>query len=222
MSGDEAGGGEERRSLLGEFSTSITPRHEVEMERNFKLTHQDELAADQAFNHHMNNLDQKWLADRHALSASPDAVPTFDYERQASRDVWSEYENLQATYQHDKEAIETEYDLLKESIRDNGEPLVDVFEAEAEQIIEDELDPVMEEYRSKSETIDELGADIDRIYAFNSSADQDYYGDSVGYDYDPDTNPFTEEFNLSYYGEDDFLAPDNGNDNGNDGGGRGM
>jgi len=68
VSGDEAGGGEERRSLLGEFSTSITPRHEVEMERNFKLTHQDELAADQAFNHHMNNLDQKWLADRHALS----------------------------------------------------------------------------------------------------------------------------------------------------------
>ena len=220
MSGGEAGGGDDRRSLLGEFSKSITPRHEVVMERDFTLTHQDELAADQAFNHRIKNLDQKWIADRDALSANPDSVPTFDYDRQASRDVWSEYKNLQSTYERDKDAIQTEYDLLKDSIRDNGEPLADMFESKAEQMIEDEIDPLMDEYASKSEDIDQLGVDLHD--SFNSSVDADYQGASLGYDYDPDANPFTEEFNLSSYCEDDFIAPDDGNDNGNDGGGRGM
>jgi len=212
MSGDENESGNNRRSILGEFSAAHRKEFEVWKDRTFEesTTSQVQMRDHQLFEE--NNLKQKLIAEKEAIGHMSQNLPSYAKSYDSPTYAKNRYQEVMAHHEESKVQLDIKYSNIRDNIRDNSQTLEDVFT--------DEAMPPVWEAEPATQDLEQLG--IDTQVEFNLSADINYYSESVGYDYDPDANPFTEEFNLSSYGEDDFLAPDDGNDNGNDGGGRGM
>lgn len=206
--------GDNRRSLLGEFSAAHRKEFEIWKDRTFEESTQSQA---QMRDHQLfeeNNLEQKLIAEKEAIGHMSQNLPSYSLSYESTTYAKDRYEEIMANYEESKVQLDIKYSNIRDNIRDNSETLQEAFT--------DEAMPPVWEAEPETADLEQLGV-IDYQSEFNISADITYQ--STFTTYEDDRNPFTEDWESSHY-EGDFIAPDNGNDNssdnGNDGGGRRM
>lgn len=215
MSAHGNGSGDNRRSLLGEFSAANIREFEIWKDRDFKETRDAQIQMRSENLFEKNNAKQLRDAELDALKHNNNHLPSYDISGGSAKNNSDRYDSIMQRHTASLEQLDIKYSDIRDNIRENGVTLQDEFS--------DQSTLPMIEPEPATSDLEQLG--IDTQYEFNSasSSDGDYYGASVGYDYNDSANPFTEDWESSHY-EGDFRA-DDGNDNGNegnDGGGRGM
>lgn len=211
-------------NLYIDFQDAADRRFEVEMDRDFEMTYQDQLSMEIRRTNDLDAIEQRYKADKATLDANIVPAPRLDMEGQEQRDLRAEFDVIYYDYVSGIEATENYYGPMRDSIRDNGVPLNDVFEIEVDPILNDVAippTPILSDDLSAETDLVTLGVDIE--YEFNSAVDSDYYGSGVSYDYDDMADPFAADYNSyddSY--DDEPALTDNdyngGHDDGHDGG----
>jgi len=206
------GNGDERRSLLGEFSAAHKKEFEIPYDRDFDQTIKSQMDMEKERQFEQNNLEQRKEAELDNLDHKHENIPSYGLSHDSSTELNDRYEDIMTRYEADQYMQDVKYSNIRDNIREDGETLIGEFEAQVEE-------PVWE---NETAVVDFEQLGIDTTYEFNNASDADYYGDSVGYDYNEYTDPFTDDYDSHYEG--DFTVDDDGNDNGNDGnnGGRSM
>ena len=220
MSGSNDTPAQNASDLTAEFDEVVNRRFEVDMARDFVLTHQDQLALDQRQERDFQAVEARYKADKANLVPDAEPAPRLDMEGAEQRDIRAEYDAIYFDYVRGIEAVHAHYDPMRDAIRENGEPLTDVFALQLDEgPIEGPIGPtpILSDELSSETDIDQLGVDLQ--YDFNSTADSDYYGSSVRYDYNEAADPFSADYN-SYDNPFDtdasLTGPDHGD--GHDGG----
>lgn len=203
-----------------DFHDAADRRFEVEMDRDFDMTYQDQLSMEIRRTADLDTVEQRYKADKATLDAGIEPAPRLDMEGQEQRDLRAEFDAFYYDYVAGIEATEGYYDPLRDSIRENGVPLSDVFEVEVDPVLNDVAippSPILGDDVSAQTDLTALGVDIQ--YEFNSMVDGDYYDSGMSYDYNDAADPFAADYN-SYDNPYDVepTHADNGHDDGHDGG----
>lgn len=208
-SGTDNGSDDDRRSLLGEFSAAHKKDFEIPYDRDFDQTIKSQMDMETERLFEQNNLEQRKEAELDNLGNKHENIPSYGLAHDSNTDISDKYEDIIARYKADQFSQDVKYSNLRENIRFTGETLSGEFEAQVEE-------PVWE---GEVATVDFEQLGIDTTVEFNSAVDDNYYGNSVGYDYDEFSDPFADDYNSHYEGE--FIVDEDSNDNGNDGNGNG-
>lgn len=200
--GSSNGNGDNRYSLLGQFSAAHMKEFEIPMDRDFEQTTGAQIQIGDQHQYEVNTFKQNFEIQKDSLGAQNPYVPRYELGHSGAIETKDRYNEIVTRHERNLEQVHVKYSNLIDQTRENGVTLSDEFTASVPEPIET--------LESSYTNFTELG--IETTADFNSSADVDYYGaESAGECYD---TSYDYEQNYGSHYEGDFIAP--GHDNGND------